>query len=83
MITLGLAFWSPIVFEDLVLVNNQIETIPDEIGRLTKLQELVLDGNSRLSDLPLSLKQCADLRHISADKTNIPKEKINSLFECV
>lgn len=44
----------------LVLTNNQIETLPDELGQCLQLQKLMLAGN-RLEGLPASLANCQRL----------------------
>ncbi len=44
----------------LILTDNAIETLPDEIGRCTRLQKLMLAGN-RLEHLPRTLSACANL----------------------
>lgn len=44
----------------LVLTDNQIETLPDELGQCHQLQKLMLSGN-RLESLPASLANCQRL----------------------
>ncbi len=44
----------------LVLTNNQIETLPDELGQCLQLQKLMLAGN-RLESLPSTLANCQRL----------------------
>ena len=44
----------------LILTDNQLESVPDEIGNCTQLQKLMLAGN-RLRELPESLAACTQL----------------------
>ena len=44
----------------LILTDNQLESLPDEIGGCARLQKLMLAGN-RLRALPASLAACTDL----------------------
>lgn len=53
---------SPVV-RWLILTDNQIGTLPDDIGRLTRLQKLMLAGN-RLRSLPEALSKCTNLELI-------------------
>lgn len=58
----------------LILTNNQIETLPESMGRLTKLKKLALAGN-RLSSLPETMADCGalELVRLSANRlTSIP-----------
>lgn len=52
----------------LILTDNQIESLPDEIGQCRPLQKLMLAGN-RLQSLPPQLAQCQrlELLRISAN----------------
>lgn len=61
----------PINLRWLILTNNQIETLPDEIGACVQLQKLMLAGN-RLQKLPVSLLNCQrlELLRISANQLN-------------
>ncbi len=47
----------------LILTDNQITSLPEDFGRLTRLQKLALAGN-RLSRLPDSIKACESLELI-------------------
>ncbi|MGJ8647292.1 MAG: protein kinase [Marinomonas colpomeniae] len=47
----------------LILTDNQIEALPDDCGRLTRLQKLALAGN-RLVSLPMSMVNCQKLELI-------------------
>ncbi len=55
----------------LILTDNQIETLPAEIGRCKQLQKLMLAGN-RLQQLPVELSACTNLEllRISANQLN-------------
>ena len=44
----------------LILTDNELEALPEEIGRCTELQKLMLAGN-RLRELPEPLAQCTKL----------------------
>ena len=61
----------PINLRWLILTNNQIESLPDEIGNCVQLQKLMLAGN-RLQKLPVSLINCQrlELLRISANQLN-------------
>lgn len=53
----------------LILTDNQIETLPPELGRCAQLQKLMLAGN-RLCDLPEQLSACTrlELLRIAANR---------------
>jgi hypothetical protein len=53
----------------LILTDNQLDTLPDELGQRTQLQKLMLAGN-RLHTLPDSLQHChrLELLRISANR---------------
>lgn len=53
----------------LILTDNNITTLPDNIGRYTQLQKLMLAGN-QITHLPESMADCANLEliRISANK---------------
>ena len=53
----------------LILTDNQIDRLPDSIGRLKRLQKLMLAGN-RITHLPDTLQQCTalELMRISANR---------------
>jgi len=58
----------------LILTDNQIQKLPDSIGKLAQLQKLMLAGN-QLTELPVSLSQCTNLQlvRISANQlTSLP-----------
>ena len=58
----------------LMLTNNQIESLPQSFGNLTKLRKLALAGN-RLTSLPISIEFCKNLElaRFSANRlTDIP-----------
>ncbi|KIA94541.1 protein kinase [Pedobacter kyungheensis] len=44
----------------LILTNNNIATLPDEIGQCPRMEKLMLAGN-RLAELPETLSQCKNL----------------------
>ncbi|TDY20727.1 serine/threonine protein kinase [Paraburkholderia sp. BL6665CI2N2] len=50
----------PLQLRWLILTDNEIETLPAEIGRCTQLQKLMLAGN-RLRALPEELAACSQL----------------------
>ncbi|MGB0665084.1 MAG: leucine-rich repeat-containing protein kinase family protein [Pontibacterium sp.] len=60
----------------LILTNNQLETLPNELGERPRLQKLALAGN-QLRELPQTLSQCHQLEliRISANQlTQFPKQ---------
>ena len=60
----------------LILTNNQLETLPNELGERPRLQKLALAGN-QLRELPQTLSQCHQLEliRISANNlTQFPKQ---------
>lgn len=59
----------PLITRWLILTDNQIQKIPDSIGRLTRLQKLALAGN-QLTSLPASMSNCTNLEliRLSANK---------------
>jgi hypothetical protein len=64
----------PAALRWLILTDNQIESLPDEMGHFTQLQKLMLAGN-RLNALPDSLQHChrLELLRISANQlTGLP-----------
>ena len=44
----------------LILTGNKLMSIPDTIGRCSKLQKLMLSGN-KLTELPPSISKCTNL----------------------
>lgn len=50
----------PIQTRWLILTDNQIESLPDKMGQLSRLQKLALAGN-KLTYLPDSMRQCKNL----------------------
>lgn len=64
----------PVTTRWLILTDNQIERLPNSMGKLLGLQKLALAGNL-LSDLPRSMKACKNLElaRLSANKfTRMP-----------
>ena len=58
----------------LILTDNQIEKLPDSIGKLDKLQKLMLAGN-RITHLPETMQHCRrlELLRLSANRLeNLP-----------
>lgn len=64
----------------LILTDNQIEALPDDFGRLTRLQKLALAGN-RLTSLPASLVNCQKLEliRLSANQLKAFPDQLLSL----
>jgi hypothetical protein len=54
----------------LILTDNDLEEIPNEIGRCDKLQKLMLAGN-RLQNLPSSLAACQRLELLRIAENNL------------
>ena len=56
----------------LILTDNQLESLPDEIGNCRRLQKLMLAGN-RLTSLPPSLSECThlELLRIAANRLQL------------
>ena len=50
----------PVQTRWLILTDNQITSLPEDIGSLTRLQKLALAGN-KLSALPISMANCSNL----------------------
>ena len=50
----------PLALRWLILTNNQLTSLPEELGRRPRLQKLMLSGN-RLSALPDSMAACRNL----------------------
>ena len=50
----------PLATQWLILTDNQIERLPDSIGKLTKLQKCMLAGN-RIVSLPDTMASCKNL----------------------
>jgi leucine-rich repeat protein SHOC2 len=55
---------------ELVLVSNQIETIPDSIGNLVNLNELNLNSN-QIENLPDSIGRLTKLKYLYLDSNKI------------
>jgi Leucine-rich repeat (LRR) protein len=55
----------------LILTDNRVEQLPQDIGRLERIQKLALAGN-RLTSLPDSIKNChkLELIRLSANRLN-------------
>jgi Leucine-rich repeat (LRR) protein len=56
----------------LILTDNLLETIPDTIGRCTKLQKFMLSGNL-LKELPDSIANCNNLELIRLSSNQLKK----------
>jgi Protein kinase domain/Leucine rich repeat len=50
----------PTALRWLILTDNQLSSLPDELGRCTQLQKLMLSGN-RLTTLPATVRACTAL----------------------
>ncbi|HAS38979.1 MAG TPA: hypothetical protein DCS93_00805 [Microscillaceae bacterium] len=57
------------------LFENQLESIPPEIGKLTKLTNLDL-GNNQITHIPSSLKGLTQLKLLNLFMNPISKEEI-------
>ncbi len=59
----------PTTCEWLILTDNKIESLPNSMGKLTKLRKVALAGN-KITNIPESMKNCADLEllRISANQ---------------
>ncbi len=70
----------PSMLRWLILTNNNLESVPDELGRCARLQKLMLAGN-RLSSLPQALGNCSrlELLRIAANQLEAFPEWIGSL----
>jgi tRNA A-37 threonylcarbamoyl transferase component Bud32 len=69
----------PPLLQWLILTDNQIDTLPDELGNCSHLQKLMLAGN-KLTSLPTSLKRCVNLeliRFSSNCLTKFPSQLLN------
>lgn len=64
----------------LILTDNQIETLPEELGQCDRLQKLMLAGN-KLHSLPDSLSNCRQLQllRVSANRLVEFPERLLSL----
>ncbi|ETX11236.1 serine/threonine protein kinase [Marinomonas ushuaiensis DSM 15871] len=63
----------------LILTDNQITSLPEDFGRLTRVKKLALAGN-RLTSLPDSIKQCESLElvRLAANQlTSFPMQILN------
>ena len=69
--TIGEQVLSPIL-RWLILTDNQIETLPRDIGTLSKLQKFMLAGN-QLQSLPDELANCQNLELIRLAANRLPK----------
>ena len=57
--------------ESLILLNNQIDTLPDWVQHFTQLKHLNVSTNSALASLRLSAKQTAQLKTLNISETLI------------
>lgn len=55
----------------LILTDNQLESLPDEIGRCMRLQKLMLAGN-QLQTLPEGLSRCRNLELLRIAANRLP-----------
>ena len=55
----------------LILTDNQINALPESIGKLTRLQKLMLAGN-QLNALPNSMANCKNLQLIRLSANQLP-----------
>ena len=55
----------------LILTDNQLESVPPEIGRCPNLQKLMLAGN-QLKELPKALAQCTNLELLRIAANQLP-----------
>ncbi|MEA3492610.1 MAG: leucine-rich repeat-containing protein kinase family protein [Campylobacterota bacterium] len=62
----------PIDLRWLVLTDNQIEKIPNSIGKLHKLQKVMLAGN-RVTTLPDTMRECHNLELIRLSANSIDR----------
>ncbi len=61
----------------LILSNNRIKSLPAEIGELTDLEELYLDGNDLSGALPAEIRKMSELKILDVHDnglTGIPAE---------
>ncbi|MES2533648.1 MAG: leucine-rich repeat-containing protein kinase family protein [Pseudomonadota bacterium] len=56
----------------LILTDNDIDELPDELGRRPRLQKLMLAGN-RLAQLPATLAACTQLELLRISANRLPK----------
>lgn len=56
----------------LILTDNQLETLPDRLGDLPRLQKLMLAGN-RLRSLPSTLAACPNLELVRISANQLPE----------
>ncbi|CAB9524604.1 leucine rich repeat [Seminavis robusta] len=62
----------------LILTDNQIEFLPDTIGRCTKLQKFMLSGN-HLTQLPDAISKCTNLELIRLSSNRLEKPPMKLL----
>ena len=55
---------------ELFLVNNNLESLPPEIGQLAELKELSVGGNQLVS-LPMEICQLANLTRLSIENNKL------------
>lgn len=59
----------PLSISWLILTDNRLTSLPDSMGKLTKLQKFPLAGN-RLSELPRSMQNCQKLELLRLSANN-------------
>ncbi|MDR1907428.1 MAG: hypothetical protein LBQ43_01020, partial [Holosporales bacterium] len=67
------------------ICHNEISVLPEEIGRLTKLEHLYFGMNRNISEIPDQIANCVNLKGLDLGSTNISvlPEWIGSLSELV
>lgn len=65
-------YWNMSFLRIINLNQNDFRgSIPNEIGRLFRLQSLLLASNSFQGEFPANLSQCTDIRHIGMFHNNL------------
>ena len=65
-----LSYWKSLLSLEIYLYNNFHGSIPDDIGRLFRLQYLDLERNTFQGKFPANLSHCKDIRNISMHHNN-------------